>query len=60
MHVFNLDAWIGERRVWIDAALAEHLPAATDRDPSGLRAALRHASLGGGKRLRPTLCLAAA
>ena len=59
MHVFDLDAYLAQRRRRIDVTLEERLPPATDRDPSGLRAAMRHASLVGGKRLRPTLCLAA-
>jgi geranylgeranyl pyrophosphate synthase len=60
VNVFNLDAYLDERRRWIDAALLERIPPASGADPSGLRAAMRHAALEGGKRLRPVLCLAAA
>ena len=60
MNVFDLDAYLHERRRWIEATLEERLPPGSDADPGRLRAALRHATLAGGKRLRPVLCLAGA
>jgi geranylgeranyl pyrophosphate synthase len=42
----------------VEAALGEHLPP-EDRPPVRLHRAMRYAVLGGGKRLRPVLCLAA-
>ena len=54
----NLDAYLSERRLRIDAALERLLPA-----PSGpastVAAAMRHAVLAPGKRLRPILAIAA-
>lgn len=53
-----LDAWLAEQRQTIDAMLSSLL----DRQPAGeqeLDAAMRHALLLGGKRLRPALTLAA-
>ena len=48
-----------QARKMIEAALAELLPAA-DGEAAGLHAAMRWAVEGGGKRIRPLLCLAAA
>jgi farnesyl diphosphate synthase len=42
----------------VEAALARHLPAA-DSTPSRLHDAMRYATLGGGKRVRPLLAFAA-
>lgn len=50
----TLDAW----RARVDAALARHLPEDT-LEPRTLHAAMRHAVLGDGKRLRPLLVYAA-
>ncbi len=43
----------------VDAALEQALPA-SDTRPARLHAAMRYAVLGGGKRIRPALCYAAA
>lgn len=43
----------------VDAALEQALPA-NDTHPTRLHAAMRYAVLGGGKRIRPALCYAAA
>ena len=53
----NLAAYLEERRALIDQALAELLPSKNDY-PSALHHAI-HYSLEGGKRIRPTLALAA-
>jgi len=50
----RLDAW----RARVDAALAQALPSA-DEPPRALHAAMRHAVLLGGKRMRPLLVYAA-
>ena len=50
----TLDAW----RVRVDAAIARVLPA-VDATPRALHAAMRHAALDGGKRMRPLLVYAA-
>ncbi len=54
----NLDAYLDQRRRWIDAALERLLPV-----PSGpastVAAAMRHAVLAPGKRLRPIVAIAA-
>jgi len=57
---FDLDQY---RQLWkprIDAALSEILDGIGEGCPRVLREAMRHALLGGGKRLRPILCIAAA
>jgi geranylgeranyl diphosphate synthase type II len=57
---FDLDQY---RQLWkprIDAVLAEILDGIREGCPEVLREAMRHAVLGGGKRLRPILCIAAA
>jgi len=46
--------------VGIDEALARVMPRDPDGAPSRLHQAMRHATLGGGKRIRPRLLLAAA
>lgn len=53
------EAWIGEERAVVEQALAEALPAETEF-PQVLHRAMRYAVLGGGKRIRPLLCRAAA
>jgi len=58
--LFDLDQY---RQLWkprIDAALSGILDGIGDGCPGVLREAMRHALLGGGKRLRPILCIAAA
>jgi geranylgeranyl diphosphate synthase type II len=54
-----LATWIESRRALVEAAIARLLPAPPDC-PSILDTALRYSALGGGKRLRPLLTLAAA
>ena len=60
MASFNLDEY---RKLWkpqIDAVLSEILDELGEGCPDTLHKAMRHAVLGGGKRLRPILCIAAA
>ncbi|MFH0907230.1 MAG: farnesyl diphosphate synthase [bacterium] len=57
--MFNLDAYLRARRELVDAALDKHLPPEHTR-PAILHRALRYSVLGGGKRIRPILCIAAA
>ena len=58
--IFNLDQWALDKRDAVEAALSawvahpELSPA-----PGGLGEAMRYSVLGGGKRLRPLLALAA-
>jgi geranylgeranyl pyrophosphate synthase len=59
----ELSRLLGEARVTVDAELERVLaerPADAGDDPGKLREAMRYAVLGGGKRLRPALVLAAA
>ena len=60
---FDLNLWCAEQRASIESHLSRWVGRPTDAlTPSGLsslRAAMRHAVLGGGKRLRPLLVLAA-
>jgi geranylgeranyl diphosphate synthase type II len=51
-------AFLAEARTRVDAALARHLPAAGSGPPR-LAEAMRYSVLGGGKRIRPALALAA-
>ena len=51
--------YLTERRALDDAALDRHLPPATT-PPAVIHEAMRYAVLGGGKRVRPILALAAA
>ena len=55
----NLEAYLARRRRLVDRALERYLPAAGDHSPTLVRA-MRHSLLGGGKRLRPIVALAAA
>jgi len=57
--MFDLDAYLRARRELVDAALDERLPQENTR-PAILHRALRYSVLGGGKRIRPILCIAAA
>jgi farnesyl diphosphate synthase len=56
MAEFNFSAWNEERLAWVELALAQSVP---ETAPAGLGQAMRYAVLGGGKRLRPLLVLAA-
>ena len=56
---FALDAYLRERGEQINRALDALLPAA-DAWPAGLHEAMRYSLMGGGKRVRPILCLASA
>ena len=55
----DLKHYLSERKALIDQVLAQSLPT---EDGPGFRVveAMRYSLLGGGKRLRPILCLAAA
>src|SRR5262249_61029622 len=57
--VMTLPDLLDEARALVDAELARRLPGDAD-DPGRLWEAMRYAVLGGGKRLRPALVLAAA
>ena len=50
--------WMAATQARVERALARHLPPA-DRIPARLHDAMRYASLGGGKRVRPLLAFAA-
>jgi geranylgeranyl pyrophosphate synthase len=47
-------AWLESARVWAEELLLRYCPPA-DTHPARLHAAMRHALLGGGKRIRPAL-----
>jgi len=51
--------YLAARRAQIDRVLDEHLPSA-DTPPQSIHEAMRYAVLGGGKRIRPILAIAAA
>jgi geranylgeranyl diphosphate synthase type II len=55
----TLDDYLREKRALVDAALDRHLPP-NDTPPSVIHEAMRYAVLGGGKRIRPILAIAAA
>ncbi len=61
----ELAAWLEQRRADIDADLSRRLPQHRAKDDKGydaidrLHEAMRYAVLGGGKRLRPAMALAA-
>ena len=55
----TINDYLQERRARVDATLDAHLPPA-DTQPSVIHEAMRYAVLGGGKRIRPILALAAA
>ena len=50
--------WMSATQARVETALASHLPAA-ENIPPRLHAAMRYATLGGGKRVRPLLAFAA-
>jgi len=52
-------AKLGEWRALVDATLDRHLPPATTRPPV-IHEAMRYAVMGGGKRIRPVVAIAAA
>jgi geranylgeranyl diphosphate synthase type II len=54
-----LAQYLADKRALVDAALDAHLPAATTR-PAVIHEAMRYAVLGGGKRIRPIIAIAAA
>lgn len=55
----NLENYLREKRALVDAAIDRHLPPA-DTPPRVIHEAMRYAVLGGGKRIRPILAIAAA
>lgn len=55
----NLDEYLKSRRALVDATLDAHLPPPAT-PPAVIHEAMRYAVLGGGKRLRPILAIAAA
>lgn len=57
--MFNLNAYLDERRLWVDRYVDQHLPPASAR-PTVLHEALRYSLFGEAKRIRPILCMAAA
>ncbi|HUP48593.1 MAG TPA: farnesyl diphosphate synthase [Thermoanaerobaculia bacterium] len=54
-----IDAYLRQRRTLVDGVLDRHLPSA-ETPPAVIHRAMRYAVLGGGKRVRPILALAAA
>ena len=56
--MLDLRAYLAEGAKAVEAVLDAVLPPA-DREPRPLHQAMRYSVFGGGKRLRPTLCLAA-
>ncbi len=57
--MFDLPAYLGERRAWVDRCLASRMPS-EDTRPTALHRAMRYSVLSEAKRMRPILCLAAA
>lgn len=55
----SLESYLREKRALVDAAIDRHLPTA-DTPPRVIHEAMRYAVLGGGKRIRPILAIAAA
>src|SRR4051794_14650735 len=58
-NLMKLDELLKSRRALIDATLDAHLPP-PDTPPAVIHEAMRYAVLGGGKRIRPILAIAAA
>jgi geranylgeranyl diphosphate synthase type II len=56
--MYNLTAYLDDRRARVEAGLQQHLPPETTR-PAVLHQAMRYSVMAGGKRLRPILCMAA-
>jgi geranylgeranyl pyrophosphate synthase len=63
MIAFDLEAFIADRRSQVDVALSRALPepelGTVAADPGHLREGMRYAVLGGGKRMRPLMVVAA-
>lgn len=57
--MFDLRAYLDERRRQVDQYLDQHLPPASAR-PAILHEAMRYSLFGDAKRIRPILCMAAA
>jgi geranylgeranyl diphosphate synthase, type II len=57
--VSSLDAYLNEKRQLVDRVLGANLPPA-DTPPAVIHEAMRYAVLGGGKRIRPIVAIAAA
>jgi geranylgeranyl diphosphate synthase type II len=55
----KLDDYLRDRRALVERTIDENLPAATT-EPPVIHEAMRYAVLGGGKRIRPILAIAAA
>src|SRR5436853_4470328 len=55
----SVDDYLREKRALVDAALERYLPP-PDTPPSVIHEAMRYAVLGGGKRVRPIVAIAAA
>jgi geranylgeranyl diphosphate synthase type II len=55
---FALEPYLAQQRARVEAALEARLDAIGGQSPPGLSEAMRYSLLGGGKRLRPILCLA--
>ena len=55
----SLDAYLNEKRQLVDRVLGANLPPA-DTPPAVIHEAMRYAVLGGGKRIRPIVAIAAA
>ena len=58
INAVDLDAYLGSRRKRVEQALDRLVPSA-EEPPQRLNQAIRHSLMGGGKRLRPVLVLAA-
>ena len=56
--MFDLTAYLEDRRARVEAGLQRRLPSETMR-PGILHQAMRYPVIAGGKRLRPILCMAA-
>ncbi len=56
---FDLSAYLEAERVHVEEALARAVDRLGERLPAGVTEAVRHGVLGGGKRIRPILCVAA-
>src|SRR5438876_3213214 len=59
MTTIPLDEYLAARRADVDRTLEQNLPPA-DTPPAVIHEAMRYAVLGGGKRIRPILAIAAA
>jgi geranylgeranyl diphosphate synthase type II len=57
--VSSINDWLSEQRLVVDRVLETNLPAAST-PPTVIHEAMRYAVLGGGKRIRPILAIAAA